>query len=587
MNWTEGNLSRHSKGRQRNELLTRQKQHFAKVRNGLLNGSIKQSPISISFLGAQSSRGSRRREGSSSVVYRPLSSPLLSEKRKRTPDVSDDPEHQLFIRENKRRLLDQEDWVGLNLQQPINITFPGQLQTLTGSRWAKSGRSQPRAVQRRRESPNHARLEATQEAHGRPFTIQIGNQEINPNLSTVSRRYSLAPQPLASSSQMRSNPISSPEPSHARHIYVPPTKRNQSIRIPKDIPDNITEEKCDTYPTKHVRTLVPEEPTYVVHSSSIIHEPIPCRKHSNLMVLDWSPTPSGPDDWGSMRVEIERPARPAPSQEAEQEFWKNWVANSSDNLPLNISTSSQILESSSISGTDILPSNLQRRLPSYDISSEPATSLAYHFPESNTTSNSETKVATCGEDAILPLKNESGHRKTETLPEDDNSAWMKFVFDGDSEELETKAFTEAAHQAAVELLPSDSSTSTVNPTEIIPACGVESFSRDKEEGGGTYLSSSSDSHMATQGTLDSEAISSNPATAGSTLMSESESRFRFAQPRTFVGKLADPKTSTATLMSHHHSKKRGRPKKKATDGRTDIRQLPDFDGDPIEEFEDE
>ncbi|KAI2467385.1 hypothetical protein F4781DRAFT_423351 [Annulohypoxylon bovei var. microspora] len=592
MNWTEGNLSRHSKGRRRNELLTRQKQHFAKVRNGLLNGGIKQSPISISFLGIQNSREPRRRDGSNGVAYKQPSSPLLVEKRRRAADSLDGLEHQLSICEKRRRLLDKEDWVGLNLQQPIDIAFPGKLQPLTGSRWAKPGRSRLRAVPKRHESPSSSQLEVSQKAHGRSFKIRIGSQEINPSVNAVSRRYSLAPQPLASSSQIRSNPISSPEPSHARHLYAAPTSSNKYPQMPKGSRYEITGEQGGIYVKKHVKPLVPEEPTYVVHSSSIIHEPIPCRKHNNFMVLNWSPAPSEPEDWGSMQVEIERPARPVPlSQEADQEFWKKLAASSSDNLPIHISTSSQTLASPGSSRTTILPSLLQRRLPSYEISSEPGINMVgYHCPESSTTDYVDTQSAIYEEDAIMLPKQESSHQTIKVQPTDDNSAWMKFVFDDDSEELEAKAFTEAAHQAAVELLPSDIPAYAINSTETNAACGADSFSGDKKEDESLLPSGSSESHMATYGTLDSDTVSSNLATTGSTTMNESESRFRFAQPRTFIGKLADSSMTTTQgppLLSQNRGKRRGRPKRKAIDGRTDIRQLPDFDGDPIEEFENE
>ncbi|KAI1088683.1 hypothetical protein F5B19DRAFT_470485 [Rostrohypoxylon terebratum] len=584
MNWTEGNLSRHSKNRQRNELLTRQKQHFAKIRNGLLNGGIKQSPISISFLGSQNTRVSRHHDGSGGVAYRPSSSPLLAkkQKRKRAPDVSDDLDHQLTIRDKRRKLLDKEDWAGLSLQQPIDITFPGQLQPLTGSRWAKPSRSRPSEAQKRREPQGNPRLEVAQETHSRSLKIQIGSQEIKPSMSTASRRYSLAPQPLASSSHVRSNPISSPEPSHARHIYVAPVRSSKSPRISKDIPHDSGEQQCDTRAKARMRPLLPEEPTYVVHSSSIIHEPVPCRKHNNFMVLDWSPVPSGSDDWGSMQVEVERPARPAPSQVADQELWKNLVPSSSDNLPVDTTATSQIMASSSTPETTILPSHLQRRLPSYDISSEPVANISYQCPNSSTTSHEDIQIPIYREDAISPSKNELDRENTGVHPIDDNDAWMKFVLGGDSQDLEAKAFTEAAHQAATELVPSDVFTFTMDTTETGDTLGCDENDTDVH-----HLSGSSESHVATQGTLDSEMISSNVAIAGSTTVTESESRFRFSQPRTFVGKLAD----SCTAIRHvpvdtplRRGKKRGRPKKKATDGRTDIRKLPDFDGDPIEEF---
>ncbi|CCF38990.1 hypothetical protein CH063_09938, partial [Colletotrichum higginsianum] len=71
--------------------------------------------------------------------------------------------------------------------------------------------------------------------------------------------------------------------------------------------------------------------------------------------------------------------------------------------------------------------------------------------------------------------------------------------------------------------------------------------------------------------------------------------FRFARPKTFVGRLASSSVHDAgpilPLSIHPESKKRGRPKrrsrKKAKDGRANIRGLPDHDGDPIEGGSDE
>ncbi|KAI0134235.1 hypothetical protein BJ170DRAFT_609026 [Xylariales sp. AK1849] len=67
---------------------------------------------------------------------------------------------------------------------------------------------------------------------------------------------------------------------------------------------------------------------------------------------------------------------------------------------------------------------------------------------------------------------------------------------------------------------------------------------------------------------------------------------RFAMPHTFVGKLAASGLMPNTLPLPARvsgggtgTRGRGRSRKKIFDGRTDIRSLPDFDGDPIEESE--
>ncbi|KAI1098649.1 hypothetical protein F4804DRAFT_324104 [Jackrogersella minutella] len=586
MNWTEGNLSRHSRGRQRNELLIRQKQHFAKVRNGLHNGGVKQSPISISFLGTQRSKDLKRREYSNSMTCQSPSSPLLIKKRKRTPDSSDSLGHQLSIREKRRRLLDKEDWVGLNLQQPIDIGFPGQHQAITGSRWAGVSRPRVRAAQKLHRRSDTTRLEASQKAHSHPLKVQIGSQVINSSVSTTSRRYSLAPQPSARSSQRRPNPIPSPEPSQAHHLYLAPNNVQ-----PSQMPRRNHHETERISGAGHfkgpVKPPLSEDPPYVVCASSIIHEPAPRRKNHNHMVLHWSPSMS--EDGGSMQVEIERQAKSIPpSQDADHEFWRNLVANSSDNLPIDISTSSQVATSLQNSRASALPSHLQRRLPSYEISSEPRRSTGYGFSELST-SDQDTPAAIYAEDVNTSRKQTPDHPQVEVKPVDENSAWMKFAFDGDIDELEATVFAEAAHQAAAELLPSDTSENGADTSATTMIDETEPAGSEKKGDDSLSSGTSSESRMATHGTVASESVYSNIATAGSTSVVESEPRFRFAQPRIFVGKLADSDVTTTQgpppLL--HHGKRRGRPKKRTADGRANIRRLPDFDGDPIEEFDDE
>ncbi|KAI2625575.1 hypothetical protein GGR54DRAFT_505783 [Hypoxylon sp. NC1633] len=587
MNWTEGNLSRHSRGRQRNELLTRQKQHFAKVRSNLHTGSTKQSPVSISFLGTQHLRTSGRRHDSAGNSYEPPSTPLLAEARKRRQDSRSGLDSQSSLREKRRRLLENTDWVGLDLQQPIDITFPGPLQASSGSGWAKGQRPRVRAVPKRLGPADATRSEAKQ-VRNPPTRVQIGSQEIRPSASTSSqpaiRRYSLAPQPLASSSQTRSTPISSPEPSHARHLYVAP-EGSQSSNIPKGSQYEIAGERGDrdVHFKIPIKPPAPETPSFVVYSSSIIHEPIP-RRANDSMILQLSPSESA--NWGSMEVEIERPASPVPpTQYVDQEIWKNWVVSPSDNLPMSDSNHPQITIPSVSSSVTTLPSHLKRKLPSYDFSSDSGMILNHQLSESSTNNLEETEDIDTRNHRSPEQK--LGHDQNQIERKDDNHAWMKFALDDHSDEIEARAFTEAAHQAAVELHPSETSTSGLDVIETVATRGTDPLLTDeKEQDQDIAPGFSSDSHMAAHSTLASEPTSSNVATTGSTSLAELESKFRFTQPRTFVGKLAGSTAAThgSSVLSAPKKRGRGRPKKRVVDGRTNIRGLPDFDGDPIEEF---
>ncbi|XXH04293.1 glutamate--ammonia ligase [Hypoxylon texense] len=596
MNWTEGNLARHSRGRgrQRNELLARQKQHFAKVRNGLLKGSAKQSPISISFLGSHHSRAAGHQRDSADIPHRPASSPFLVEKRRRTRVLPDSPQNQPSIREKKRRLLDKTDWVGLELQQPIDITFPGQHQAAPGSRWSKVNRPRARLVQKRREAKGSYRLEAPQPVNSRPLRIQIGSQEIQPSWGAASqpstRRYSLAPRPLASSS-LRSNTISSPVPSQARRLYATAGSGSEISQIHKGGRDEVARENRGAYLETPVKPLLPEEPTRIAFASSVIHEPAPLRAN-DFLVLDWSP--SGSEDRGSMQVEIETPPRPIPlSQNLDQERWKRLAVGSSTRIPDESSTNSQAVIPSASSCSSALSSHIERRLLSYDVSGELGVNPSHQDLDpitSNEAQKDTQPAAREADDQLLEREQRLNQPQKAVRPVDDNSAWMKFAFDGDSDEVEEKAFAEAAHQAAAELHRFGSSTGFASAAESTAAPETDtSFGIEREIMETTSPETLSESHMTTHGTAMSESVTSNMATVGSTHVEESEPRFRFAMPRTFVGKLADsnPTAQGPPLLSHGGGKKRGRPKKKATDGRTDIRRLPDFDGDPIEEFDED
>ena len=191
MNWTEGNLARHSRGRQRNQLLAKQRQHFDKARSSVLNGGVKQGPLTISFLGDELVVDRRPRDKISSVLH---SSPLQlqrehSHRRLRERSLSKlepvsrlsdrahgsttehntkqvysdevrppqgvkrslgshDPDENSGqpsrLHEKRQKLLNRADWVGISIQQPLNISFPGQKNRHDDRRWSKAVDNQTR-----------------------------------------------------------------------------------------------------------------------------------------------------------------------------------------------------------------------------------------------------------------------------------------------------------------------------------------------------------------------------------------------------------------------------------------------------------
>ncbi|KAI1156466.1 hypothetical protein F4825DRAFT_296726 [Nemania diffusa] len=600
MNWTEGSLARHSRRRQRNTLIARQKQHFANARRNLLNGQVKQGPTTISFLTSRLISESPGRAASSRNYQDAPPTPLLSLKRKREPRREYPP----YLPEDghgavpthldrRKRLLEKSDWAGLRLQEPLDISFPGQVYAT--KRWT-------RVAQPPERTPNSPGKDVLAHREGRfkplrrsSMIIQIGDQEIHPSIASGSHssinQCTLESKRLSQSSR--------------DGLVLEDSRYTQSSEHERFAYNSIySDEDLRISPTSLGN---PETPVNVIYSSSIIREPAP-RRNGNFPVLQWSPASS--EDGESMRVEIERPIRPVPpSQESEQRRWKDWIlGEDSSNLLLNNSlaamntseTCTEELESSAL----ILPSHLQPQLPSLSLSSEadPApkqTSSEHSSIEGITDICDISHDSRCSPDNHnLPLchQQRTPKKKKEDLV-NLNNIWMKSACgdDENSEELLADAFKKAAHQAAVELRPSDTSGSVDEHAKTIATCAAKLSCIDNQlKYNSEPPETSSESHMATIGTTVSGAASSNIATAGSSDQSLFETK-RFIKPKAFIGKHAN--TDQASIdrdfvgnFSGNKNKGKGkgkrRRKKMATDGRTDIRNLPDFDGDPIEEIED-
>ncbi|KAI0417234.1 hypothetical protein F5X98DRAFT_164044 [Xylaria grammica] len=599
MNWTEGSLARHSRGRRRNALIARQKQHFAKARSSLLNGRPKKAPVSISFLPSESiSASSRHGPSHRDHDSKPStsSSPFIDREpqRERPTDRRDNGrEASPKNLDRRRRLLERSDWAGLRLQEPLDISFPGQIYAT--KIWAGAARHTDRA-------PSGTGEHATSHEEGRygrlkrsSMRIRIGSQDIQPSIATGSQScvepFPLEPKKRASMS--RRSLMSADSPSLSSYGRGP----CGSVSLSSD----------DDCPALSTSLGQGETPINVGYAPSVIHEPTP-RRTSRFDVLKW--TPSSSEDGGSMRVEIERPVRPVPpSQESEQRRWKDWIlCEESLNLPpyspvLELDTSGISIEGSESSAIT-LPSHLQPRLPSFRLSSDPSLepgqvpehSLRQAGIERITQSNNTFKDDLCPSNNHNPLRprRRCVSPKESDVPDDLNEVWRKFACgdDENNEEILKDAFKEAAHQAAVELQPSDTSGSADEYTETAATCGTELSSLDhRHKHGPTPSDISSESHMATKGTVASETASANIDTVVSSDEMQHSTKL-FTLPKAFIGKHAnaDQASIAQPLPANtlrNGKKIRGKKRKRATDGRTDIRSLPDFDGDPIEEIEDD
>ncbi|KAL2152560.1 hypothetical protein VTH82DRAFT_5744 [Thermothelomyces myriococcoides] len=112
---------------------------------------------------------------------------------------------------------------------------------------------------------------------------------------------------------------------------------------------------------------------------------------------------------------------------------------------------------------------------------------------------------------------------------------------------------------------------------------------DPPEGDGTVTFTDTSTSVP-HATADSTATSLVVA-AGSSEAGRSAAQFRFSQPKIFVGSRSNQTQSdhTAGIGAGITLKRkgRGRPKRRANDGRADIRALPNYSGDPIEDYDDE
>lgn len=136
MNWTEGTLNRHSRGRKGKETILRQKEHFAKARSGLLNANVQTSPPAISFLAHPALTSSLVRHASlKSAQASPKkrndaleTSHHFSEVHEESPNPATFQRQQAgnqALRQKRHKLLFKGDWVGTGAQKPIEMKFSG------------------------------------------------------------------------------------------------------------------------------------------------------------------------------------------------------------------------------------------------------------------------------------------------------------------------------------------------------------------------------------------------------------------------------------------------------------------------------
>ncbi|KAL2130059.1 hypothetical protein VTI74DRAFT_6935 [Chaetomium olivicolor] len=142
----------------------------------------------------------------------------------------------------------------------------------------------------------------------------------------------------------------------------------------------------------------------------------------------------------------------------------------------------------------------------------------------------------------------------------------------------------AAQAPSVEVNAGNSSDSEA---EVVVDSSKAGLPRSTEETGST----SSDSYAVSPTMTTSLAVAPPLSNVQSSETAPSGEQFRFVQPKLFVGSRSNLQQSTPVAEPRVgislKRRRRGRPKKRANDGRANIRALPNYSSDPIEEFEEE
>lgn len=338
MNWTEGNLARHSRGRRGKEVILRQKEHFAKARSGLLNGT-KKSPPFISFLTHVSSplhkHSSRSRH--SHVVTATLSP--SSRKRPRQKDaptssqflqdvdltLPQPPRSQRLkeedegLQDKRRKLLSKGDWVGTTIQKPIQMEF-SQPRRSPSNPW---GPSQTRRRYSQHRSRHFDRIKLHKDLLQEALPVRRGDMRVRVG-SQEKALFDSSNASVRSRGHRRHRTTSLGEYSGNSWFVC---LNSMLIRCSTDESQEIQHHGRKRRPRQDGadHSSSSDQP-HVLTSSPLVFQPVPRRLAMPPILSSGSVDSQNAD---SMVVQI-RPHRPPvpPSQVEENHAWKEWVDGS-------------------------------------------------------------------------------------------------------------------------------------------------------------------------------------------------------------------------------------------------------------------
>ncbi|KAA8630414.1 hypothetical protein SMACR_06608 [Sordaria macrospora] len=707
MNWTEGTLYRHSRGKLRkaNADKQRQKEYFAKakIRAAEQREAMENGPPPISYL--QSNSALPEPHSDTNVPER-NSSYGTSHKRRgwgaSVPTAEDSAKSEYLLPTVDQFLKEQAGKATTTDTAPSRSNTNAKeverlRQRLLASKDWGAGRSRPpvQVNELPRLVPEQASLtQPTRATKEKPAHILQSNRGMYPQQHTSRlrslRRVDVQVRVGSQEKQLKeSSTISSGSFGHARQDA--PTERNR----------HFMRSSSDSDDTHHIVTSVP----------SILH-PVPLQAIPGHLLLSSGTLDSA--KIASHVAQVGRTISPVPpSQKAENSIWRSWLEESScaPGAPTNLEPhepvarpriSPGVSERHEVYSPPAQPLRAREGviiLPRTQISSADAHSDVlgqYDRPVGNTghlipspnrrrlsvlleTSSKNVENTMNEEDRRVPaISNQTvstSAKLTRGLHHDDPiDAWKTFVFgDDDSEEFERNALIEARYDAAQKIRPYDENSlpsigdddhsghdSNIAVAGTSSSANAElpqpyerhfviepSIRSPRKINGPSSMTSEPNSASADEQvviphytppansqssvaveplgvnagplsddepeTIENMTIAVSNALAKSTSVaasvttstdaslvvepaqsrfgaSEPGEQFRFAPPKPFVGKHSVPSRNdrpSAAIAPVPLKRKRGRPRKRARDGRADIRALPNYNGDPIEEIEED
>ncbi|KAI6361671.1 hypothetical protein MCOR25_006416 [Pyricularia grisea] len=354
MNWTEGNLARHSRGGRGKELLQRQKQHFAKVRSGYFNKH-NDPPRSLrdemrspaDHVGRHSQRheppvlnevdrGQKRARASQTQCWDPPGITTEAEHFHNISSFALSPVHVQGSAAKRLRLLNKRDWTGVEVQKPAQLQFSQRKQNVRSPPQSrKEYRRQRLQVpirhilgERYDALVKGKRLSCGTQPKPDSIRIRVGSQDIRIGGSSVTvrpiseKRDSTASPRHSSRHQTNSGYFRSSSPRESRSGRLRPA-RSSSERSISINPNGGRAHLC-----RGVKLG-----THSSSPSSGILQPVPCRMHNIILdplLRSWSPN-SDADD--SLTAQIGR-ARPVvlPELQEENNRWVQLMCQSDSGL---------------------------------------------------------------------------------------------------------------------------------------------------------------------------------------------------------------------------------------------------------------